>query len=191
MLKDKKIGFILTGSFYSFNKIIPKMKQLVDIGAKVVPIMSFNSYKLDTRCGEQKSFIEKIEKITSSKIINSIETAEQIGIKHLTDIIIVAPCSGNTLAKLANGIADTPATVAVKFGIRNENNIVIGISSNDGLSTNAVNIGILLNRKNFYFIPFRQSNPITNPCALMFDIESIVPTLEQAISSKQIQPIII
>lgn len=191
MLENKKIGFVLTGSFYSFNKIIPKMKQLIEIGAKVVPIMSFNSYKLDTRCGKAKDIIEKIENITSSRIINSIETAEQIGTKHLTDIIIVAPCSGNTLAKLANGITDTPATVAVKFGIRNENNIVIGIASNDGLSGNAVNIGMLLNRKNFYFIPFKQSNPITNPCSLMFDIEYIVPTLEMAILSKQKQPLLL
>lgn len=191
MLKNKKIGFVLTGSFYSFEKIIPKMKQLVKIGAKVLPIMSFNSYKLNTKCGEAKNFIEEIESVTSNRIINSIEEAEQIGIKHLTDIIIVAPCSGNTLAKLAYGIADTPATVAIKFGLRNENNIVIGIASNDALLGNAVNIGILLNRKHFYFVPFRQNNPITNPYSLMFDIEYIVPTLEKAIISEQLQPLLL
>lgn len=191
MLENKKIGFVLTGSFYSFNKIIPKMKQLVKRGAKVLPIMSFNSYKLNTKCGDSKKFISQIEDITSNHIVNSIEEAEQIGIKHLTDIIIVAPCSGNTLAKITHGIADTPATVAIKFGLRNDNNIVIGIGSNDALSTNAVNIGKLLNRKHFYFIPFRQNNPITNPYSLMFDIEYVVPTLEKAIISEQIQPLLL
>lgn len=189
MLKNVKIGFILTGSFYTFKTVIPQIKQLVKDGAKVVPIMSFNSYKLNTKYG--KEFIEEIIAITNSKIINSIEDAEEIGLKHLTDIIIIAPCTGNTIAKLANGISDTPATVAVKAGLKNGNNIVIGISTNDALLGNAVNIAILLNRKKYYFIPFRQSNPITKPNSIVFDFNYIIPTLEKALKSEQIQPILI
>lgn len=189
MLKNKKIGFVLTGAFYSFQKVIPKIKQLVKSGSVVIPIMSFNSYKLNTKFG--KDFIKEIENITSHKIIHTIEETEKIGIKHLTDIVVVAPCSGNTLAKIANGIADTPAIVAVKSNIRNENNIVIGIATNDALAGNAINIGKLLNRKKFYFIPFRQDNPITKPYSLVFDPEYLIPTIEYALNSQQIQPILL
>lgn len=191
MLTDKKIGFILTGSFYNFPKVIPKIKELVKMGAKVLPVMSYNSYKIDTKFGKAQSFIEEIEKITSHKMINSIEKAEEIGIKHVTDIIVVAPCSGNTLAKLAHNIADTPATIAVRSHLRNENNVVIAIAANDALAGNAVNIGILLNTKHFYFVPFRQSNPITKPYAISFDKEYLIPTIEQALNSNQIQPILL
>ena len=189
MLKNKNIGFVLTGSFYVIRKVIPKIKKLVKLGANVIPIMSFNLYKLNTKFG--KEFINEIEEITSKKIIYSIEETEKIGREHLTDIIVVAPCSGNTLAKLANGISDTPATVAVKSHLRNENNVVIAVSATDALGGNATNIGTLLNRKNFYFVPFRQDNPITKPRSLSFDVEYLIPTIEYAMVSEQIQPILL
>ena len=190
-LKDKKIGFVLTGSFCTFSKTIPKMKELIEKGAEVIPIMSFNSYNLDTKFGKAQDFINEIEEITGKKIIHTIQEAELIGPKRLTDIMVVAPCSGNTMAKLACDIIDTPATMAVKSHLRNNLPVVIAPSTNNGLSGNAKNIGILLNRKHYYFVPFRQDNPITKPRSIVFDSEYIVKTIESALEDEQIEPILL
>lgn len=190
-LKDKKIGFVLTGSFCTFSKTIPKMKELIEKGAEVIPIMSFNSYNLDTKFGKAQDFINEIEEITGKKIIHTIQEAEPIGPKRLTDIMVVAPCSGNTMAKLACNIIDTPATMAVKSHLRNNLPVVIAPSTNNGLSGNAKNIGILLNRKHYYFVPFRQDNPITKPRSIVFDSEYIVKTIESALEHEQIEPILL
>lgn len=190
-LEDKKIGFVLTGSFCTFSKTIPKMKELIDKGAEVIPIMSFNSYNLDTKFGKAQDFINMIEEITGKKIIHTIQDAEPIGPKRLTDIMVVAPCSGNTMAKLACDIIDTPATMAVKSHLRNNLPVVIAPSTNNGLSGNAKNIGILLNRKHYYFVPFRQDNPITKPRSIVFDSEYIVKTIESALEDEQIEPILL
>lgn len=190
-LKDKKIGFVLTGSFCTFSKTIPKMKELIEKGAEVIPIMSFNSYNLDTKFGKAQDFINEIEEITGKKIIHTIQEAEPIGPKRLTDIMVVAPCSGNTMAKLACDIIDTPATMAVKSHLRNNLPVVIAPSTNNGLSGNAKNIGILLNRKHYYFVPFRQDNPITKPRSIVFDSEYIVKTIESALEDEQIEPILL
>lgn len=190
-LEDKKIGFVLTGSFCTFSKTIPKMKELIDKGAEVIPIMSFNSYNLDTKFGKAQDFINMIEEITGKKIIHTIQDAEPIGPKRLTDVMVVAPCSGNTMAKLACDIIDTPATMAVKSHLRNNLPVVIAPSTNNGLSGNAKNIGILLNRKHYYFVPFRQDNPITKPRSIVFDSEYIVKTIESALEDEQIEPILL
>lgn len=190
-LEDKKIGFVLTGSFCTFSKTIPKMKELIDKGAEVIPIMSFNSYNLDTKFGKAQDFINMIEEITGKKIIHTIQDAEPIGPKRLTDVMVVAPCSGNTMAKLACDIIDTPATMAVKSHLRNNLPVVIAPSTNNGLSGNAKNIGILLNRKHYYFVPFRQDNPITKPRSIVFDSEYIVKTIESALEHEQIEPILL
>lgn len=190
-LKDKKIGFVLTGSFCTFSKTIPKMKELIEKGAEVIPIMSFNSYNLDTKFGKAQDFINEIEEITGKKIIHTIQEAEPIGPKRLTDIMVVVPCSGNTMAKLACDIIDTPATMAVKSHLRNNLPVVIAPSTNNGLSGNAKNIGILLNRKHYYFVPFRQDNPITKPRSIVFDSEYIVKTIESALEHEQIEPILL
>lgn len=190
-LEDKKIGFVLTGSFCTFSKTIPKMKELIEKGAEVIPIMSFNSYNLDTKFGKAQDFINEIEEITGKKIIHTIQEAEPIGPKRLTDIMVVAPCSGNTMAKLACDIIDTPATMAVKSHLRNNLPVVIAPSTNNGLSGNAKNIGILLNRKHYYFVPFRQDNPITKPRSIVFDSEYIVKTIESAFEDEQIEPILL
>lgn len=189
-LEGKKIGFALTGSFCTFKCTIPKIKELIRLGAEVIPIMSFNAYNLDTKFGKANDFIEEIEKITNKKIIHTIEDAEPIGPKNMTDIMIIAPCTGNTIAKLANGITDTPVTMSAKSHLRNNRPIVIAISTNDALSGSASNIGILLNRKNYYFVPIRQDNPITKPRSLVFDSEYIIKTLEYALKKEQIQPIL-
>ena len=190
-IKDKKIGVIMTGSFCTFSKVIEQIKELVKRGADVLPIMSYNSYELDTKFGEAKEIIKKVENITGKKIIHTIQGAEPIGPKQLTDVMLIAPCSGNTIAKLANGIIDTPATMATKSHLRNNNPVVIAISTNDGLAGSAENIGKLLNRNNYYVVPFRQDNPITKPRSLVFDSTYIVKTIEEALDGKQIQPILL
>ena len=190
-LKDKKIGFTLTGSFCTFQKVIPKMKEIKKLGADIIPIMSFNSYNLDTKFGKAKDFIDEIEEITKRKIIHTIQDAEPIGPKKMTDIMIIAPCSGNTMAKLACDIIDTPATMAAKSHLRNNIPLVIAPSTNNGLSGNAENIGKLLNRKNYYFVPFKQDNPITKPRSIVFDVEYIIKTIEYALEGEQISPILI
>ena len=186
-----KIGFVLTGSFCTFKKVLPKMKELVSLDADILPIMSDSAYKLDTKFGKAIDFIDEIEEITSKKIIHSIQDAEPIGPKRLTDIMIIAPCSGNTMAKLACDIIDTPAMMAAKSHLRNGLPLVIAPSTNNGLSGNAENIGKLLNRRNYYFVPFRQDNPITKPRSIVFDSEYIIPTIELALQNKQISPILL
>ena len=161
------------------------------MGADILPIMSYNAYNLDTKFGKASDFINEIESITEKKIIHTIQGAEPIGPKGLTDIMVIAPCTGNTIAKLANDIIDTPATMAAKSHLRNNRPLVIGVSTNNGLSGNAENIGKLLNRKNYYFVPFKQDNPITKPRSLVFDFSYIIKTIEYALDGEQINPILL
>ena len=190
-VKGKKIGFVLTGSFCTFSKVIPKIKELKILGADIIPIMSDNSYNLDTKFGKAEDIVKKIEEITEKEIIHTIQDAEPIGPKHLTDIMIVAPASGNTIAKLAIDIIDNPAVMAVKSHLRNNLPVVIAPSTNNGLGAAAVNIGTLLNRKNYYFVPFKQDNPITKPRSIVFDSEYIIKTIEYALDGEQIEPILL
>ena len=147
--KDLKIGFALTGSFCTFSKTLPIIKELVKEGASVIPIMSYNAYELDTKFGKAEDFRNQIKEITGKEIIHTIQGAEPIGPKKMTDIMIIAPTTGNTIAKLTNGITDTPVTMAAKSHLRNENPLIIAVSTNDALSGSAQNIGILLNRRNY------------------------------------------
>jgi dipicolinate synthase subunit B len=190
-IKDKKIGFVLTGSFCTFKHTIPQIKKIVEEGGIVIPIMSRNAYNMDTKFGTAQEFIKEIEEITNKEIIHTIQGAEPIGPKGLTDILIIAPATGNTIGKLANGITDDVGTMATKSHLRNNNPVVIAISTNDGLAGSAENIGKLLNRNNYFFVPFRQDNPITKPRSLVFDPKYIIPTLEKALEKEQVQPILI
>lgn len=190
-IKDKKIGFVLTGSFCTFKHTIPQIKKIVEEGGIVIPIMSRNAYNMDTKFGTAQEFIKEIEEITNKEIIHTIQGAEPIGPKGLTDILIIAPATGNTIGKLANGITDDVGTMATKSHLRNNNPVVIAISTNDGLAGSAENIGKLLNRNNYFFVPFRQNNPITKPRSLVFDPKYIIPTLEKALEKEQVQPILI
>lgn len=190
ILKSKNIGFGFTGSFCTFSIAKEILKELA-IENNVTAIMSFNSYNLDTKFGKATDHINEIESITGNKIIHTIEDAEPIGPKKLFDILVICPCSGNTIAKLSNDIIDTPVTMAVKSHLRNSRPVVIAISTNNGLSGAAENIGRLLNRKNYYFVPFRQDNPITKPRSIVFDKTYVIKTIEEAIEYKQIQPIIL
>ena len=190
-IKGKKIGFVFTGSFCTFKKTIPQMKKLKEYGAEILPIMSFNSYNLDTKFGKAKDFVKEIEEICQKEIIHTIQGAEPIGPSHLTDIMIVAPASGNTMSKLASDIIDTPATMAVKSHLRNNLPVVIAPSTNNGLGANMASIAALINRKNYYFVPFRQDNPITKPRSIVFDPEYILRTTELALDREQIEPILL
>ena len=190
-VKNKKIGFVLTGSFCTFSKTIPQMKKLKKLGAELLPIMSFNSYELDTKFGKAEEFIKEIENICEKNIIHTIQGAEPIGPSHLTDIMIVAPASGNTMSKLACDIIDTPATMAVKSHLRNNLPVVIAPSTNNGLGANMTSIAALINRRNYYFVPFKQDNPITKPRSIVFDPEYILKTIELALDGEQIEPILL
>lgn len=191
-LNNKKVGFVMTGAFYTFKNTLIEMKKLASKGADILPIMSYNAYELDTKFGEAKEIIKQIKEITGKEeIIHTIQDAEPLGQKQLTDIMIVAPASGNTIAKIANSITDTPPTIAIRSHLRNSGPIVLAISTNDGLGGSAENIGKLLNRKHFYFVPFRQDNPITKPRSLVFDPKYIIPTAEKALEGEQIQPILL
>ena len=188
--KNIKIGYIFTGSFCTFSKSISKMKDLIKLGADIIPIMSFNSYKLNTRFGKAEDFIKDIEIATGNNIIHTIAGAEPIGPKKLTDVMVVCPCTGNTISKLANDIIDTPATMAVKSHLRNNLPVIMAVSTNNALSSNAENIGKLLNRKNYYFVPFKQDNPITKPRSIVADFDMLEKTIESALNNEQISPIL-
>ena len=190
-LEDKRIGFVMTGSFCTFRKTIDELKKIVKLGAKVVPIMSEHSYTMDTKFGKAEDFKKEIEEITENKILHTIQEVEPIGPKDMLDILVVAPATGNTMAKLANDIIDGPATMAVKSHLRKEKPVVIAISTNNGLSGAGENIGKLLNRKHYYFVPFRQDNPITKPRSIVFEPTYLIKTIESALDGEQIQPMLL
>ena len=190
-LEGKKIGFVITGSFCVFRKTIDELKKIVKLGAKIVPIMSENSYTFDTKFGRAQDFIQEIEEITGEKILHTIQEVEPIGQKDILDIIVVAPASGTTIAKLANDIIDDPAVMAVKSHLRREKPVVIGISTSNGLSGAGQNIGKLLNMKHYYFVPFRQDNPFSKPRSVAFDPSYLIKTTEYALDNEQIQPILV
>ena len=190
-IEGKRIGFVMTGSFCTFRKTIDELKKIVKLGAKVVPIMSENSYTMDTKFGKARDFINEIEDITGTKILHTIQEVEPLGPKDMLDILVVAPATGNTMAKLANDIIDNSATMAVKSHLRKEKPVVIAISTNNGLSGAGENIGKLLNRKHYYFVPFRQDNPITKPRSVVFDPSYLIKTIEYALDGEQIQPILL
>lgn len=189
-MKDKTIGFALTGSFCTFKKVVKEITVLAETGANIIPIMSQIAYSTDTRFGKAADFINEIETITKHKIIHTIPEAEPIGPKNLLDALIVAPCTGNTIAKLALGITDTPVTMAVKATLRNQNPVVLAVSTNDGLGSSAKNIGQLLNTQNIYFVPYGQDDPIGKTNSLVADMSKIKETLEGALQDVQIQPLI-
>ena len=191
-LEGKRIGFAFTGSFCTFKAVLEELKKIKKENADIIPIMSFNSYNLDTKFGTAQEYIAQIKEITGKEqIIHTIQEAEPIGPKKLTDIMVIAPCSGNTIAKLANGITDTPVLMATKSHLRNNNPVVLAISTNDGLSGSAENIGKLLNRNNYFFVPFKQDNPITKPRSLVADFKYLIPTIENALDKEQVEPILL
>jgi len=185
------IGLGITGSFCTHEKIIKSIEELVSKGYNILPIIS-NSVKIyDTRFGKSKDFIEKIEELTKNKVIDNIVTAEPVGPKNLIDILVIAPCTGNTLSKLANAISDGPITMVAKSLMRNFKPIVIGLSTNDALGLNLHNIATLINCKNVFFVPFGQDDFKNKPKSLISKWELIEETIIQADKGLQIQPLLI
>ncbi|MBR3835006.1 MAG: dipicolinate synthase subunit B [Lachnospiraceae bacterium] len=190
MLSECKIGFGITGSFCTFDKILTQIKILKDEGANITPVFSFNTQNMDTRFFKAKDFIQRVENITGKDGFYTIQDAEKVGPGKLFDVMIIAPCTGNTLAKLCNGITDTPVLMAAKAHLRNEKPLVLAVSTNDGLSMNFQNIGKISNLKNIYFVPFGQDDCIKKPKSLVAHMDMIKPTLISALKNEQIQPIL-
>lgn len=185
-----KLGFAMTGSFCTFEANLNLMSTLTAF-YDIVPIMSFHASKLNTRFGKAEQFIQRIEEICGRHIINTIEGAEPIGPTHMTDVMLVSPCTGNTLAKLANSIVDTPVTMAVKSHLRNNLPVIIAVSTNDALAGCAKNIGTLANLRNYYFVPLGQDNHQGKPTSLVAKFELVPETIEYALKGVQIEPVLL
>ena len=189
-LNGKKIGIAFTGSFCTYKRIFEELEKLVNEGADVYTIFSNASQTIDSRFGKAEDFMEKATELTGKKPILTIAEAEPIGPKGYLDALVIFPCTGNTTAKLANGITDSPVLMAAKAHLRNEKPLILSISTNDALGMNMKNIGILLNAKNVYFIPFGQDDYVKKPNSLIAHTDMLIPSIEAALEGKQVQPII-
>ena len=185
------IGYCLCGSFCTFDESFKVLNGLKNTYKEIMPIMSYNAYNTDTRFGDSREWIDKIESLCERKIINTIKDAEPLGPKISLDALIIAPCTGNTLAKLANGITDTPVCMAAKAHLRSDRPLIIALASNDAMSANLGNIATLLSRKNIYFVPMKQDEPIKKPHSLVADFSQLEETLENALVGKQIRKLFI
>lgn len=186
-----RLGFALCGSFCCVRKALTAAKACAEAGAALLPIISEHFAETTTRFGSPTTFSEELALLGDGKIVTSIVDAEPIGPRQLTDALVVAPCTGNTLAKLAAGITDNTVTMAVKSHLRGGKPVILCISTNDGLSAAARNLGELLNRKHYFFVPFGQDAPIQKPTSLMGDFTRIPETVAEALSHRQLQPILI
>ena len=189
-LKGKKLGVAFTGSFCTYRNVFTELQKLSDEGAEIQTIFSDSSQQISSRFGSPEEFIEKARTVTGIEPILTISQAEPIGPKSLLDILVIIPCTGNTIAKLANGITDTPVLMAAKAHLRNDKPLLLSISTNDALGMNMKNIGLLLNAKNIYFVPFGQDNPEKKPNSMIAHTELLIPSIEAALLKKQYQPVI-
>lgn len=189
-LKNKTIGFAITGSFCTFRSVLTQLKSLAETGANIMPILSEAAYSFDTRFGKAEDIRSEIKSICQNEIVHTIYSAEPIGPRKLLDLVIVAPCTGNTLGKLACGITDTPVTMAVKAHLRNERPVLLAISTNDALGASGRNIMTLMNNKNFYFVPFSQDDAYNKPKSLVANMNMLLPAAEAALDGKQLQPLL-
>ena len=190
MNEQLTLGFAMCGSFCTFDAVLTQLEAMRAEFPKIIPIMSIVSYETDTRFGTAADFRARLESACGQPIIHTIAQAEPIGPKKLLDVLVIAPCTGNTLAKLASGIADTPVTLAAKAHLRNERQIVIAVSTNDALAGNAENIGKLLARGHYFFVPMRQDNAIKKPRSVVADFTRLPETIRAALNGEQIQPIL-
>lgn len=189
-LQGKKIGVAFTGFFCTYERVFIELKNLVQEGAQVQTIFSNAAQSIDSRFGNAEDFVKEAEKITGIAPMLTIAQAELIGPKGLLDLLVILPCTGNTIAKLANGITDTPVLMAAKAHLRNERPLLLSISTNDALGMNMKNIGLLLNAKHVYFVPFGQDNAEKKPNSMIAHTELLVPAAKAALEGKQYQPVI-
>ena len=191
MEQQVRVGFAFCGSFCTFSQAMEALGRVRARYGDVTPIVSEASAVTDTRFGRACDFTAEMERICGKPVIDSIARAEPIGPKGLLDVLVICPCTGNTLAKLANGIADTAVTMAAKAHLRNGRPVVIAMASNDGLAAGARNIGELLVRKHYYFVPFGQDDPVKKPCSLVADFSKLSETVDAALQGMQIQPLLL
>lgn len=190
-MRTERVGFAVSGSFCTHEKVLKALEGLTAVYETVIPIVSETSAFTDTRFGNSEDLLERLEDLTGQEVLCDIPSVEPIGPKKLLDVLVIAPATGNTIAKLANGIADTAVTMAAKSHLRNGRPVVVAVSSNDGLAAGARNIGELLVRKHYYFVPFGQDNAAAKPCSLVADFEKIPETVDAALRGEQLQPVLL
>ena len=185
------VGFAFCGSFCTLSQAMTALEAVKARCGRVVPIVSETVADNDTRFGNAHDFMREMERICDARVIRTVKDAEPIGPRKLLDALVICPCTGNTLAKLAHGVADTSVTLAAKAHLRNGRPLILAPSTNDGLSMAAPNIGTLLGRKNVYFVPFRQDDPVGKPTSLVADFARVPDALERALAGEQIQPLLL
>lgn len=190
-LNGKRIGFGLTGSHCTYDAVFPEIEKLVNAGAEVVPVVTATVKNSTTRFGKGEDWIKRIEELTGHKVIDSIVAAEPLGPKMPVDCMVVAPITGASMSKFANALSDSPVLMAAKATLRNQKPVVLGISTNDALGLNGVNIMRLMSTKNIYFIPYGQDDPFKKPNSMVARMSMLVETVEEAILGKQVQPVIV
>ncbi|NLX03022.1 MAG: dipicolinate synthase subunit B [Syntrophomonadaceae bacterium] len=190
-LRGVRVGVVVTGSHCTIGEVIPQIRELKGEGADILPIFSYTVDETDNRFYQVHDLKTQINEICNKPVINTIVGAEPIGPQKLLDVVVVAPATGNTIAKLANGIIDTPALMAIKAHLRNQRPVVIAISTNDALGINARNIGLLINMKNIYFVPFHQDDPFNKANSLVACMDKLLDTVVCALQGKQLQPVLL
>ncbi|MDF1510445.1 dipicolinate synthase subunit B [Robertmurraya sp. DFI.2.37] len=190
-VNGKRIGFGLTGSHCTYDEVFPEIEKLVHAGAEVLPVVTHTVKNTDTRFGKGEDWIERIEELTGNKVIDTIVKAEPLGPKIPLDCMVIAPLTGNSLSKFANAMTDSPVLMAAKATLRNRKPVVLGISTNDALGLNGVNLMRLMATKNIYFIPYGQDDPIKKPNSLVARMSLLLDTVEAAMNGEQIQPVLV
>lgn len=190
-MEEKTVGFAFCGSYCTFDKAMETLEKVHGLYGDVYPIVSERSAATDTRFGAAHDFMREMQRICDKRVISTIKDAEPIGPKKLLDVMVICPCTGNTLAKLAAGITDSSVTMAAKAHLRNSKPLIIAVSTNDGLSANAKNLGLLLEKKYVYFVPFRQDDPLKKPASLVSDFTLVPAAIEAALQGRQLQPILL
>lgn len=186
-----RVGFAFCGSFCTYHQAMTALEQVHARYGDVIPIVSETSAATDSRFGPAHEYMREMERICDKRVIDSIPKAEPIGPKHLLDVLVICPCTGNTLAKLANGITDTTVTMAAKAHLRNGAPVVLCLATNDGLAGSAKNIGTLLDKKHVYFVPFGQDDPAGKPTSLVADFSQVCDAIDAALRGEQLQPLLL
>lgn len=186
-----RVGYAFCGSFCTYDRAMAALEQVRARFEDVVPIVSETSAATDTRFGNAHDFLREMERICGRRVVDTIAKAEPIGPQGLLDVLVICPCTGNTLAKLACGITDTAVTMAAKAHLRNGRPLVVAVSTNDALAGSAKNIGALLDKKNVYFVPFHQDDPVRKPTSVVADFGQVTQTIEAALAGKQLQPLLL
>ncbi|HZH63061.1 MAG TPA: dipicolinate synthase subunit B [Metabacillus sp.] len=190
-LEGKRIGFGITGSHCTYEEVYPQIKSLLDEGADVIPVVSFTVKNTTTRFGKAGEWVEKVQELTGNKVIDSIVAAEPLGPKLPLDCMVIAPLTGNSMSKFANALTDSPVLMAAKATLRTHRPVVVGISTNDALGLNGVNLMRLMATKDIYFIPFGQDAPEKKPNSMVARMEALLDTVLAALEGKQYQPVVV